>query len=150
MRITLEELVKDIAQAAAEMDCHLNEEYRQRVLKDFSEGNPIVETLHLGGNWVNVPRSSLRDFSILLPQKLELELDTDCILEARPDFSQGPMDGPVMEDMGANCESRADITVSLRPGLDPNASHLRVTCTFFRQPVVEGVAKVTDELNKEL
>ena len=158
MPITLVEVGKEIAQAASAIDCYLNEAYRARVLADFDNGTPEVDMLG-----VSVPRATLRDQDSLAADKVVIELESDCGLYARrdsghrPDHQPGPAAGPgwreemqgaMQEEM--ECESEYDIVVTLRNGLDPTASRLKIHCEFTRRGAPEGVAKATDQLAQEI
>ena len=158
MPITLVEVGKEIAQAASAIDCYLNEVYRARVLADFAPDG-TVEVDMLG---VAVPRATLRDQDSLAADKVVIELESDCGLYARRDRegiqeehhpAAGPgwreeMQGAMQDEM--RCDSEYDIVVTLRNGLDPTASRLKIHCEFTRRGAPEGVAKATDQLAQEI
>ena len=84
MPITLVEVAKEIAQAAAAVDVYLDEEYRRRVLADFDElGAPITETVVIAGRETEVPRTTLRDQSRLEAEEIVIGIDSDAVLESR-------------------------------------------------------------------
>ena len=84
MPLTLVQVAKEIAQAAAAVDVYLDEEYRRRVLADFDElGAPITETVVLGAREISVPRTALRDQSRLEAEEIVIGIDSDAVLEAR-------------------------------------------------------------------
>lgn len=84
MPITLVEMAKELAQAAAAVDSYLDEEYRKRVLSDFDDmGMPITESLRVGGKDVDVPRAVLRDQSRFEAEEIVIGIDSDVTLEGR-------------------------------------------------------------------
>ena len=84
MPITLVEVAKELAQAAAAIDEYLEEAYRRRILSDFDElGAPITETVRLHGREVEVPRPTLRTLTHSEAEEIVIGIDSDCTLEGR-------------------------------------------------------------------
>ena len=94
MPITLTEVAKELAQTAATVDDYIDEEYRSRVLRDFEDNDgtfePIMETITVGDNTLEVPRFSLRDHSRLEAEEIDIKLESDVNLEGRRLVAPGP------------------------------------------------------------
>ena len=89
MPITLVEVAKEIAQAAAAVDRHIDEAYRQRFLAAFADAEgdegrePLAEKLRPNGRDVDVPRLTLVPQQLLDTQEVEISLSSDVELEGR-------------------------------------------------------------------
>ena len=150
MPISLTETAKEIAQAAALVDEHLDNEYRTRVLQDFEEdGAAITETVKIGDREVEVPRITLRDHTRLEAEEIEISLESDVNLEGRRVDGSGNVQAAVEEGMGER-RDRFEIMVTLKQGIDPTAAHISLKCRFLRRPGAEGAAQVNDALVKQL
>lgn len=137
--MTLLDLLRDLARSAQEVAQETAEHARTKYLGDFDEdGNPktIKVSPSPEAEAADVPMSSLKNQSIVVPSSIEMTLDTDVSLVDKPRTDEFP--------------SHIEIHLKRRRRLFSSYSRLKVKATFREIGPPEGVALIQELLDERL
>lgn len=143
--MTIEELNRALAEAAASIPLYMEEQYHKQLERLFEDPdgdgvfNLRYKKIQVGTTVIETPLIALYPLDPLKSKEYQIELDTDLDLSGHTDKKKGDTD-----DTGVT------VHVALKKGLFKHSSELKIKMKFEGRETPEALERLRDELNDKI